>query len=896
MDRFDEMRTKGVNTNDATATSFDILKGKTAYAQGRKITGSLVPSGGGGSGYNVYSQSSEPSNRNGIWIKNDGGSSNAKFISYGTKKGNTINPASFDYLKTNSTIVGQVIVNGKLYSFGTSSSTSFVYDFKTKQHSELNVPTISVQVSFGAVHHNGKIYVFYVSGNQNCYYEFDIGSNTSTATKQLYKSQIVYSSSMSMACEPYFYDGKIYMFTGYGTTSKQTNHKYTFDIETKTMTETSIGQFIATYQYEQGFISGEGQYVYIISRSGTTSCDLRRIDVVTNQISVLKTFYPADFETETYVPSENCLYINNGYVYIFFSMSNTSSKKYVRYNMTTKESELLEVDYSYFVNMYDNNSSGWVNTNQRIMLDETSGILYMRDKGVTIYGYQFENSPAIEILEDGTIVVIQGLDYSHATQIIDSSGLIVDVSNVYVVEDGELNGDLIVHVGDGEKWNFLKGFVRVTLDTGEEVSYISATYGQPIAEPPAPSKDGYEFVYWTLNGSEYDFSTPVTEPITLEAKWIENNPTFIDYIESSGTQYIDTGFKPNNNTSIEMKVLIPNSRTGQQTRFFEVRNNANEVKEAFGILSFDDSNKLLQFRYNTSTNGSLNNAQLATDTEYVIRTDKNKMYVNDVLKIEQTTSTFQVNYNLLLFGFVSPSLIGSDIGIYRLYYFKIYDNGTLVHDFKPCKNTRGVYCMYDSVTNRYYYNQGTGEFRGNDWQPSYIESSGTQYIDTGINLTSTHNIVFDGYANEGGGPICGVIATNGDYRLHHLGDNKYRYIRRKSDGLSDGYVFTSTTYAFNIRHVLRTDANKLYVDETLAGTVTSYELNCDIPLYVFGVNKYNTAVPESSIRMYSFKIYDGDTLVRDYIPAFDDNRVACLYDKVSETYFYNAGTGTFTAG
>ena len=46
MDRFDEMRNKGINTNDATATSLDIVQGKTAYAQGRRIIGELVPSSG----------------------------------------------------------------------------------------------------------------------------------------------------------------------------------------------------------------------------------------------------------------------------------------------------------------------------------------------------------------------------------------------------------------------------------------------------------------------------------------------------------------------------------------------------------------------------------------------------------------------------------------------------------------------------------------------------------------------------------------------------------------------------------------------------------------------------------------------------------------------------------
>ena len=180
------------------------------------------------------------------------------------------------------------------------------------------------------------------------------------------------------------------------------------------------------------------------------------------------------------------------------------------------------------------------------------------------------------------------------------------------------------------------------------------------------------------------------------------------YIESTGTQYIDTGFKPNNNTSVEMKVLIPSSQDGKYVRFFEARNSISGVEGAFGILTFDDDNQLLQLRYDFTAN--LSNGQLAEETEYVIRTDKNKMYVNDELKITQTASTFQTNYNLYLFGFHIPTELSSNQGIYRLFYFKLYDGDTLIRDFVPALDEDGVACVYDKISETYFYNQGTGEF------------------------------------------------------------------------------------------------------------------------------------------------------------------------------------------
>lgn len=46
----------------------------------------------------------------------------------------------------------------------------------------------------------------------------------------------------------------------------------------------------------------------------------------------------------------------------------------------------------------------------------------------------------------------------------------------------------------------------------------------------------------------------------------------------------------------------------------------------------------------------------------------------------------------------------------KLYYCKIWDNGSLVRNFVPCKNTSGILGLYDIVNNVFYTNAGTGTF------------------------------------------------------------------------------------------------------------------------------------------------------------------------------------------
>ena len=108
----------------------------------------------------------------------------------------------------------------------------------------------------------------------------------------------------------------------------------------------------------------------------------------------------------------------------------------------------------------------------------------------------------------------------------------------------------------------------------------------------------------------------------------------------------------------------------------------------------------------------------------------------------------------------------------------------------------------------------------------------------------------------------------------------------------------NTITADTNRHVVF--MNNYSNDGTLEGTILASHsnivslINNDYTLYLF---KFNGNVTYSSnCEIYSCKIYKGTDLALDLIPAKDENNVACMFDNVSRTYFYNAGTGTFLYG
>ncbi len=75
----------------------------------------------------------------------------------------------------------------------------------------------------------------------------------------------------------------------------------------------------------------------------------------------------------------------------------------------------------------------------------------------------------------------------------------------------------------------------VTFDSngGSSVNSAVIEKGGVVNAPVAPTKENAIFKCWTLNGEEYDFSSPVTKDMTLVAKW--NDTVYVTF-RSNGTE------------------------------------------------------------------------------------------------------------------------------------------------------------------------------------------------------------------------------------------------------------------------------------------------------------------------------------------------------------------------
>ena len=240
----------------------------------------------------------------------------------------------------------------------------------------------------------------------------------------------------------------------------------------------------------------------------------------------------------------------------------------------------------------------------------------------------------------------------------------------------------------------------------------SVSYRKPYGSLPTPTRSGYTFKGWSL---------------------LPNGYKQIDYIESSGTQYIDTGYYwQNENIEIDFDGTVLTNASSQSLFGNEEYTSSSGTNRNFaGIPHGSNGNYSIYLGSSSQGNvsaalGTRFNLKIVTSVDKKVEVYKNdsliftKTYGGSVLTKQNAylSSNTSTNVgNIFIFSNHNSSRGSSNgatqlVSSMQVYHFKLVDNSNVVRDLIPCyNNSTSKAGLCDIANNNTFYgNNGSGNF------------------------------------------------------------------------------------------------------------------------------------------------------------------------------------------
>lgn len=391
-----------------------------------------------------------------------------------------------------------------------------------------------------------------------------------------------------------------------------------------------------------------------------------------------------------------------------------------------------------------------------------------------------------------------------------------DGENVYVVVTLKTETKA-TGINDYDAWQIENELDKVTVlfnanggvldETSKQVVYYS-TYGKL----PEPTKEGFVFLGWytTLEtGTKISENTIVDRPngtITLYARWeyAEYDITYdldtglpleytqLEYIISSGSQYINTGFIPNGNTKIEIDfrnmstafLALFGARIAENNSVFGTWIDGSKIHPHYGNTYYNTQKSLEFNTYNRRIKYTLD-AGLATA---------------EGLTSNGTKASFDSTYNLTLLAMMSGGKLDYRTAVVWLYGAKIYDDGILVRNFIPAKNPEGVVGLYDAVEGKFYAGSGSERFAAGEEAKSKTYATKYRPSSGDITLPQPERIGYNfiGWTGSNGTtPEKNVILKSGSMGNKHYKANWKRKSYTVTATAGEGGMITPASAVVN---------------------------------------------------------------------------------------------------
>lgn len=277
----------------------------------------------------------------------------------------------------------------------------------------------------------------------------------------------------------------------------------------------------------------------------------------------------------------------------------------------------------------------------------------------------------------------------------------------------------------------------------------------------------------------------------------------VEYLESTGTQYIDTGISMASNSAVPLKVSVDSYGV---VNHGIIHNNVAAgtwlgVAHPIDLTDF----RIYKDNYNTKVIRSYSDAR-----HIHVWDGSSGFYENGVL-VESFTAGVGTDditgipwYLGRLYDFYTGSPQTTDTKAYRIYSAQMWVNGVLVRDFIPVRKN-GMGCLYDLATCRLFENAGTGAFLyGDDVQADVLipRLANAVAVNTAISTINSNLKGIDEWLASGWKETAqlsvGSIASGWSFSPDNSNwNNKLRFYHWGCMGYVVGYARKSSAMAIN---------------------------------------------------------------------------------------------------